>query len=104
MEAYRQQCWKQYYDYCNIWQKYYNKNQQAGAAGGGPSQGYGGGHGKGGHKGGMQASGVADAERSVGQIVGHLGNQHGSAVVGQMPYLTKGKGGASGMMHHNPMM
>merc|ERR1712146_216771 len=29
-EAYRQKCWKEYHEYCAIWQKYYKKNQEGG--------------------------------------------------------------------------
>lgn len=32
-EAYRQQCWRQYYQYCSVWQKYYDQSK------GGKSQG-----------------------------------------------------------------
>lgn len=37
-EAYRQQCWRQYYQWCKVWQKYYNQSK-------GKSQQQGGGHG-----------------------------------------------------------
>eukprot|EP00438_Fugacium_kawagutii_P034901 Skav224147 [mRNA] locus=scaffold462:376378:376770:- [translate_table: standard] len=26
-EAYRQQCWRQYYQYCSVWQKYYDQSK-----------------------------------------------------------------------------
>mmetsp|Transcript_6228 Transcript_6228/g.18716 ORF Transcript_6228/g.18716 Transcript_6228/m.18716 type:complete len:122 (+) Transcript_6228:2-367(+) len=26
MEAFRQQCWRKYYEYCSVWQKYYAQN------------------------------------------------------------------------------
>lgn len=31
-EAYRQKCWREYYDYCAVWQKYYDKHQAEGGA------------------------------------------------------------------------
>jgi len=27
-EAYRKECWRQYYEYCGLWQKYFEENQQ----------------------------------------------------------------------------
>jgi len=46
-EAYRQQCWKQYYDYTSVWQKYYEQEKQSGQPAQSKAKGCGKGCGKG---------------------------------------------------------
>jgi len=83
-EAYRQKCWKQYYEYCAVWQKYYSKKQE----GGGQPKGYGG---KGAAKGKGAASGY-DQQLALEQMTGQLGAQKASAL------MAMSKGGGKGAM------
>lgn len=60
-EAYRQQCWQQYYEYCAVWQKYYEKQKRdpSQAKGKSAGKGYPAGLGPGGPRGPLLGQGVA---------------------------------------------
>lgn len=74
VEAHRQQCWAQYYEYCSAWQKYFAQNQgeQTGA---------------------KAAQSKAKPRGAPGPAAGQLGVQS-SVLLGQMPGTGRGRSGA----------
>eukprot|EP00929_Paragymnodinium_shiwhaense_P027087 TRINITY_DN15982_c0_g1_i3.p1 TRINITY_DN15982_c0_g1~~TRINITY_DN15982_c0_g1_i3.p1 ORF type:complete len:187 (-),score=41.20 TRINITY_DN15982_c0_g1_i3:169-729(-) len=74
-EAYRQQCWKQYFEYTQTWQKYYDRAQK-----------------NGGDKGkGRGKAPTISPHQSQQQIARQLGSQQAAALAGAV--ATMGQGG-----------
>eukprot|EP00928_Gymnodinium_smaydae_P044059 TRINITY_DN29415_c0_g1_i1.p1 TRINITY_DN29415_c0_g1~~TRINITY_DN29415_c0_g1_i1.p1 ORF type:complete len:435 (+),score=102.81 TRINITY_DN29415_c0_g1_i1:220-1524(+) len=87
LEKYRQECWRQYNEYCAIYQKYYNKKQDGGQSVGRPA-------------GGKGASGPPpgiSSEQQMAQIAAQLGPQQAAALMGQVSLHAKGAGKGKGV-------
>eukprot|EP00927_Polykrikos_kofoidii_P048293 TRINITY_DN42513_c0_g1_i1.p1 TRINITY_DN42513_c0_g1~~TRINITY_DN42513_c0_g1_i1.p1 ORF type:complete len:673 (-),score=154.96 TRINITY_DN42513_c0_g1_i1:47-2065(-) len=114
MEAYRLQCWKQWFEYRQIWQKYANKRSQGLVSGAGGGNG---GKGVGGSSSVVQQGGKAATtvpqqtqhqqqqrhQQLLGQLAGQLGSAQAAAIVEQLQATGCGRGVArppSTIVHH----